>query len=507
MRLIEQALISDDQVKSARVNMTSEQVTFAWDGARCDGDRLCQKVEKLGYKLHPIDEAAEKGAETQKQLLKAIAISGFAAANMMLISIALWSSSGETMGYATRDLFHWVSALIALPTVIYAGQPFFKSAISILKERHTNMDVPISLAVVLAAVMSLSETMRGGEYVYFDSAVMLLFFLLIGRYLDLKARGQARASASKLLSKLQGFATKIVKDGTSRIAMRDIQVGDRLLVTAGDSIPADGIVVEGASDIDMSLVTGETNPETVKASSRVFAGTLNLSAPIEMEVSEVSEKSLLSEVVKLLETAEQSNADYVRLADKAAKLYTPVVHSLGALTFVGWWLLMSAPWQVSLLHAVTVLIITCPCALGLAVPVVQVLASGRLMKNGVLLKSGDALERLAKVDTIVFDKTGTLTRGRPVLSGGPYDDNMLKIAASLAHKSRHPLSKALAEHYIGERIEDLSIEEIAGKIGVVMKLFRQVTGWRYGSPLTACRPRFSILKINYGLMPRRSSMI
>lgn len=462
MRLIEQALLSHDSVDTARVNMTTEQVAFTWRGVRADADSLCATVQKLGYKLHPIDKAAEQSLENEKHLLKTIAVAGFAAANMMLISVALWSSNTETMGFATRDLFHWVSALIALPTVIYAGQPFFRSAAGVLKEGHTNMDVPISLAVILAAGMSLSETIRGGEYVYFDSAVMLLFFLLIGRYLDIKARGQARQSAAKLLSRLQGFATKLVDGIKSTVAVRDIKVGDTLLVAVGDSVPADGHVTRGQSTIDMSLVTGETLPTTVLQGTQVFAGTVNLSAPFEMSVSEVSEDSLLSKVVRLLETAEQSNARYVRLADRAAKLYTPLVHSLGALTFFGWWLVMSAPWQVSLLHAVTVLIITCPCALGLAVPVVQVLASSKLMKQGVLLKSGDALERLAMIDTIVFDKTGTLTKVTPVLAGGTYNQDHLQIAAAMASQSKHPLSKAVYQHFDGEASE-FEVQEIPGK--------------------------------------------
>ena len=462
MRLIEQALLAHDTVLSARVNMTTEQVAFTWRGNKTDADSFCDAVQKLGYKLHPIDQAAEQSLENEKHLLKTIAVAGFAAANMMLISVALWSSDTQTMGFATRDLFHWVSALIALPTVIYAGQPFFRSALGVLKEGHTNMDVPISLAVILAACMSLSETVRGGEYVYFDSAVMLLFFLLIGRYLDIKARGQARQSASKLLSRLHGFATKLVNGVKSSIAIRDIRVGDTILVAVGDSVPADGTISRGKSTIDMSLVTGETLPANVSLESPVFAGTVNLSAPFEMVVSEVSDDSLLSKVVQLLETAEQSNARYVRLADRAAQLYTPLVHSLGALTFLGWWLIISAPWQVSLLHAVTVLIITCPCALGLAVPVVQVLASSRLMKQGVLLKSGDALERLATIDTVVVDKTGTLTKGTPALVGGSYDETKLQIAASLASKSRHPLSKALSRYFEG-KLSELNAEEIAGK--------------------------------------------
>lgn len=463
VRLIENALAANDDVLSARVNMTTERLTFSWAGPVTRGDTLAAQIIKLGYKLHdPGDDESDKiSANAEKQLLKAIAVAGFSAANLMLLSIGLWSSDEETMGFATRDFFHWLSALIALPTVAYSGRPFFHSAFSALKERHTNMDVPISLAVILASLMSISEAARHGEYVYFDSAVMLLFFLLIGRYLDARAKGKARESASRLLSKLAGSATVIDGDGVRRVAIKDLKAGMRLLVAAGENIPADGTIVKGETDIDHSLISGETIPVHAEVGSATLAGTLNLTAPIELTVTKASEQSLLSEIVRMMETAEQGAAKYVRLADRAASLYTPVVHVLSAATFIGW-LLWGMPWQASLLNAVTVLIITCPCALGLAVPVVQVLASGTLLKNGVLLKSGDALERLAGIDTIVFDKTGTLTVGKPQLEGGTYKPDDLKVAASLAVNSRHPLSVALYESYTGD-LHDLDVTEIAGK--------------------------------------------
>jgi len=464
IRLIENALAANDYVTAARVNMSTERMSVSWRGPRGLGDTLAQQITELGYGLYDLGASAghEPVGDIEKQLIKAIAVAGFAAGNLMLISVGLWSSTAEAMGLATQDLFHWLSALIALPTILYAGRPFFRSAYGVLRGGHTNMDVPISLAVILASLMSISETMRHGEHVYFDSAVMLLFFLLIGRYLDARAKGKARSSASQLLSKLAGTAA-VYQDGQLvRLPLKDLKSGMRVLVAAGENIPADGHVVKGTSEIDLSLINGETMPELAKIGSQVFAGTVNLTAPIELNVDKASHKSLLSEIVRMMEVAEQGAAKYVRLADKAASLYTPVVHTFGALTFLGWWLVMQAPWQVSLLHAVTVLIITCPCALGLAVPVVQVLASGKLLKQGILLKSGDALERLASIDTVVFDKTGTLTIGKPELIDGGYKAEQLKLAASLAVHSRHPLSAALSAGYEGPLFE-LAVEELPGK--------------------------------------------
>ncbi|MFC3052760.1 heavy metal translocating P-type ATPase [Kordiimonas pumila] len=463
IRLIENALAAQPDVTAARVNMTTERLAFSWTGEKSRGDALAAEVSKLGYKLFSFDaEKENSGADTEKTLIKAIAASGFAAGNLMLISVGLWSSTAETMGFATRDFFHWVSALIALPIVLYSGQPFFRSAFAALRGGHTNMDVPISLAVILASVMSVSETIRHGDHVYFDSAVMLLFFLLIGRYLDARAKGKARASASRLLSQLAGMAAVKEAGALKRVPISQLKSGMQVLVTAGENFPADGIITAGETDMDMSLISGETIPLHAGVGTDVFAGTLNLTAPVDIEVTKASENSLLSAIVRMMEVAEQGAAKYVRIADKAAALYTPVVHIMGFATFAGWWLLASADWQVALLHAVTVLIITCPCALGLAVPVVQVLASGVLLKNGVLLKSGDALERLAGIDTVVFDKTGTLTVGRPELLPAGYSPAELKLAASLAANSRHPLSKALAEAYTGELIT-LEVKEHPGK--------------------------------------------
>ncbi len=464
IRLIENALAGEKDVSYVRVNMTTERLSFVWGGTRERGDGLAALVTKLGYKLHALggDDAGGGVSNTEKSLIKAIAVAGFAAGNLMLLSVGLWSTDATTMGFATRDLFHWISALIALPTVIYAGQPFFRSALSVLKEGHTNMDVPISLAVTLASVMSISEAMRHGEHVYFDSAVMLLFFLLIGRYLDARAKGKARTSASNLLSKLAGTAAILENGKIKRVPIMELHSGMTVVVAVGENIPADGTILKGETEVDMSLISGETLPQHVEKNGQVFAGTLNLSAPFEMTVTKASENSLLSEIVRMMEVAEQGAAKYVRLADRAARLYTPVVHAFGALTFIGWWLLMSAPWQVSLLHAVTVLIITCPCALGLAVPVVQVLASGKLLKAGILLKSGDALERLATVDAVVFDKTGTLTLGKPELLDGDYSADDLALAASLAAKSNHPLSAAITRSYSGD-VSLLDVKELPGK--------------------------------------------
>jgi len=463
---IEGRLRATPGVVSARVNMSTRRLAVAWRDGEADPSALMRSVQALGYPVTPFDAEALAGAEKSedKRLLSAMAVAGFAAANVMLLSVSIWSGHAGGMGEGTRTLFHWISALIALPAVVYAGQPFFKSALAALRGGGLNMDVPISLAVILAAAMSIYQTIEGAEHAYFDASISLLFFLLIGRYLDHRARARARSAATHLLA-LQARAATVIDDDGAQHAVRiaDIAEGMTVLVAAGERIPVDGTVIDGRSDIDMQLLSGETLPKLAAPGERVFAGTLNLTAPIRVRTTVAADRTLLSEIVKLMELAEQGRARYVRLADRVARIYAPVVHILAAGTFAGWMMFTDAGWQTSLMAAIAVLIITCPCALGLAVPAVQVVASSRLLRAGVLVKAADALERLNDIDTVVFDKTGTLTLGAPVLSGGSYGADDLRQAAALARHSRHPLSRALAAADTSAPLDGITdIREVPG---------------------------------------------
>lgn len=442
IRSIEDSLGAEPGVTAARVNFSTRRVGIDWQGEAADADRLIARVTALGYEAHPFDAGALDAAtgDTEgRALLRCVAVAGFAAGNVMLLSVSVWSGAEA----ATRDLFHWISALIALPAVAYAGQPFYRSAWAALRAGRLNMDVPISLAVILAAATSLYETIYSGDHAWFDASVTLVFFLLIGRYLDHLMRARARSVAAELLALRAAAATVILDDGTRRaVRAADLRPGQVLNVAPGERLAADGRIVDGSSDVDGSMLTGESVPYAVHAGDIVHAGMLNLSGRLRVAVTAAGESTFLAEIVRLMEAAEQGRAAYVRLADRAARIYAPVVHVLAAVTFAGWMVAAGDPRQ-AMLAAVAVLIITCPCALGLAVPAVQVAASGALMRLGLLVKSGDALERLARVDTAVFDKTGTLTVARPVLVGDVSDDD-LALAAGLARESRHPLAVALA---------------------------------------------------------------
>jgi len=447
--LIETVLSRQPGVVSARVNMTTRRLALAWRPGETGAEALVGVVARLGYRLVPFDAGRIDGERKRREgeLVRAMAVAGFAAGNVMLLSVSVWAGASQGMGPATRDLLHWISALVAMPAIAYAGRPFFRSALSVLRMGRTNMDVPISIGVLLATAMSLYQTARGAEHAYFDSAIGLLFFLLVGRYLDLLARGRARSAAEHLLA-LGGAAVTVIEPGGGRrlLAPSRVEPGMTVLVAAGERVGCDGSIAGGTSEIDTSLIDGESLPKPAGPGTQVFAGTLNLSAPVTVTVAAVGDRTLLAEIARLIEAAEQQRGRYVALADRVARLYAPVVHSLALITFLGWWLAAGAAWQEALLIAIAVLIITCPCALALAVPVVQVIASGRLLRRGILVKSGTALERLAGADTVVFDKTGTLTRGRPRLvrpAGEPPDREALALAASLAAASRHPLARAL----------------------------------------------------------------
>ncbi|MGO1118777.1 heavy metal translocating P-type ATPase [Rhodovibrionaceae bacterium A322] len=465
VRKIERGLNELPEVDNARLNMTTRRLAITWKGARELGSTFAAKVESLGYKVVPYEPSrlSDQDSRQERELLWCMAVAGFAAANVMLLSVAIWAGHSQGMGPATRSLLHWFSALIALPALIYAGRPFFRSAWTALKVRSTNMDVPISLAVVLASGMSLSETIMGGRHTYFDSAITLLFFLLLGRYLDRRARGKARSAAERLLAlDAQSVTVVLPEGGQKRLPPDQVEQGMTVLVASGERISVDGQVCQGCSEVDTSLITGESLPRLAEPGSDVFAGTINLSAPLRLTVSAVGEKTLLAGIVRLMEVAEQKRARFVSLADRLSRVYAPVVHLAALLAFLGWWLGAGLEWQPSLLIAVAVLIITCPCALGLAVPAVQVIASGRLMRQGLLLKSGTALERLVQVDTVVFDKTGTLTLGQPELRLDGQLPEALKLAASLAANSRHPLARALVAA-VPDSVALEAVQELAGR--------------------------------------------
>lgn len=441
---VEAALQAMPGVISARVNLTQKRVSVEAEGT-VTAAQLIAVLEGQGQEAHELDPGLLSTTETDRQgrdLLMRLGVAFFSMMNVMLLSVAVWSGAED----ATRDLFHWISGAIALPTVIFAGQPFFKSAWASLRQGKLGMDVPISLALILASSISVYETWMSGHHAYFDAAVMLAFFLLLGRYLDHRTRAIARSAAEELAALEVPRAILLLDGAEIETPIAEIHPGDTVLVRPGARMPVDGVVLHGASELDRSLLTGESLPVQAGQGTVVSAGEVNLTGPLTVQVTAAGKDSSLHRMADLVAVAEGAKTRYTSLADRAAKLYSPLVHILSFSAFGYWMWASGGDLRYAINISAAVLIITCPCALGLAVPAVITSASGRLFRKGLLIKHGTALERLAEVDTVVFDKTGTLTLGVPEpVSLADQPREAVALAAALAAGSSHPLARALAE--------------------------------------------------------------
>ncbi|MBV0890996.1 cadmium-translocating P-type ATPase [Paracoccus sp. Z118] len=452
---VERALMAVPEVRSARVNLTLRRVAVDAPGLTA-GD-LIPVLDRIGFEAHELDPQALSSTAADRQgrdILMRIGVSGFAMMNIMMLSVAVWSGAEA----ATRDMFHWISGAIALPTVVFAGKPFFSAAWRGLKAGRMGMDLPIALAIILASAISIYETLQSGRHAYFDAAVMLCFFLLIGRYLDYRTRAVARSAAEELTA-LEVPRATLLQDGDEvAVPVADLRPGDLILIRPGARVAADGVIERGDSDIDRSALTGESIPVPAAPGAALSAGEVNLTGPIVLRVTAAGRDSSLARLTALVAAAESARGRYTSVADRMSRAYAPVVHIL-AFASLGFWLWKTGEARPALNIAAAVLIITCPCALGLAVPAVVTAASGRLFRRGLLIKDGTALERMAEIDTVVFDKTGTLTMGTPQLQSlRPLPVEMRPLAAALAGGSSHPLSRALAAALDGgtpAAVEDL----------------------------------------------------
>ncbi len=449
-------------VSEARLNLSTGKLHVAWRGDAVAPQAVIHRVRALGYEAAPYDAAQslDAGREEGKRLLRYLAIAGFGTVFVVGLTDAIWYSSGD-IGPATRQVFFWLAAAVSIPVTLFVSQPFFQSALKSLAKRQTNMDLPISLAILLSLGLSLYQTARHGAQTYFDAAVMLAFLLLIGRYLDYLLRDRARGAAQQLVLLQASTARRVKPDGDMEtVAARELAAGDHILLASGERVPADGIA-EDDTDADIALVTGESAPVTVRRGEALRAGSIIVGRPLVLRATASVDDSLIADLARLLEAGQQTRSLYVRLADRAARAYVPFVTTMSLLVFAGWFA-AGATLSVALTNAIAVLIITCPCALGLAVPAVQIVATGRLFNRGVFVKSGDALERLAEIDRAVFDKTGTLTLGTPHLQNlAEIAPGTLEAAARLARASRHPLARAIAEA-AGAGPVATGVDEIAG---------------------------------------------
>lgn len=436
---IEGALMKLDTVVEARVNLSTRRVRVRWRNA-ASPPPLVAALAQAGYDASLASLQDDVRDPEMDRLVRATAVAGFAMMNIMMLSVAIWSGAGSGL----RDVFHIISGVLAIPVVVYSGRIFVQSAWSALRVGKTNMDVPITVGILLTVALSAYDTLQRGAHAYFDAATSLIFVLLVGRTLDHMMRRKARTAVMGLARLMPRGAAVLGADGRQTYTPADaIRAGEVVLVQAGDRIPLDGVIIAGEADMDAAIVSGESAPVRAAPGTAVLSGMLNTNGRLEVRVSHTMQDSFIASMISMMEAAEHGRARYRRLADRAAALYTPVVHTLAAASFAGW-LLATGNWHQALTIAVSVLIITCPCALGLAVPMVHVMAARRLFELNIALKDGSALERLAEVDMVAFDKTGTLTFGQMQVVSHSVSGDDLGAAITLAAASRHPASQAIA---------------------------------------------------------------
>ncbi|WP_262266322.1 heavy metal translocating P-type ATPase [Microvirga yunnanensis] len=482
---VERTLAKLPGVERARVNLSTKRVAVAWRTADGVPPDLIGALRGIGYESHLFTMDQDAKDPELARLVKALAVAGFCSMNIMMLSLAVWSGADA----GSRQAFHLISALLALPALVYSGQVFYASAWSALRHGRTNMDVPISIGVTLAFALSVYDTLHNAPHAYFDAATSLLFFLLIGRTLDHVMRERARSAVAGL-ARLAPRGATVLRDGRPLyVPVSEIEPGATVLVAAGERVPVDGVVEQGASELDCSMISGESAPRPVAAGDEVQAGVMNLMGALTVRAAARAEDSFLAEMVRMMEAAEGGRTRYRRLADRAAALYSPVVHAMALLSFLGW-LYLTGDWHVSVTIAIAVLIITCPCALGLAVPIVQVVAARRLFERGIMVKDGSALERMAEIDGVAFDKTGTLTLGRPSLANAEeIPPSAMGIALGMTIGSRHPAARAIAEAAAQGAGRTMAFERIEEMPGLGLEAVRDGDRYRLGRPEWALEGR------------------
>lgn len=452
---VERILKGQAGIRDVRVNLSRKRASIT----ATPGDDPTPWIAALldaGYEAH--ESTAQPSSSHANGLLLRLGVAGFAMMNVMLLSVAVWAGASDSF----RDLFHWIAALIALPATVYSAQPFFAQAWTALSHRRLNMDVPISLAIILACALSLYQALTGGEDTYFDAALSLTFFLLAGRYLEYQMRQTARSAANDLAA-LEPHRAICLEDG-KRVskALDEIAVNSDLWLTTGSRVPIDAILRTDGAQVDASALTGESDPVFKAKGSQLIAGEILLTGPVTARTLVKSEGSTLRRMVQLVAAAEGARGRYTSLADRAARFYAPFVHGIAIATFL-FWMFWDGDVTKALTVAIATLIITCPCALGLAVPAVATVATGNLFRRKALVKSETALERVSEINTVIFDKTGTLTRPALEVPQG-IGPEVAQVLKALAAASAHPLSQSLSaamDDVTGAELHD--VQEVQGK--------------------------------------------
>ncbi|WP_372378424.1 heavy metal translocating P-type ATPase [Vibrio natriegens] len=460
--LIEKQVSNTKGLVSIRVNTTTNRALLAWDKTQVRLSELLAAIHKLGYKAAPFEADVQEASYHQmmKQYLYRLGIAGLATMQVMMLAVALYLEVFGDLEPEFKNYFRWVSLIFATPVLLYSALPFYLNAWRSIKGRTLGMDVPVSIALIFAYVASLVATFTEQGEVFFESISMFTFFLLVGRFLEMRARRKAAAASGNLLKLIPAIATTL--DG-EQIPVKTLKIGDRIRVLPGEHIPADGKVISGRIHIDESMLTGESVHVVKKEGDAVFAGTLNGDESFELEVTSSKADSVISNIVRLQDEAQHSKPKIAEIADVVARYFVGAILIISAGTWLYWhqtkpddafWIMLS------------VLVATCPCALSLATPTALTCATSRMGNFGILLRKGHVFETLCKVNHLVVDKTGTLTKGdieisRTSVFGEITEPESLALAAALEAHANHPIARSFAQY----SKEDVVVSEVKNVIG------------------------------------------
>ncbi len=450
-----------DGVVEARVDLGRSTAEVVWDPTAVPLSRVARAIDSLGYPVHPYRGEArlELRRREERALLIKIAVAGAAAGNAMLLAAALYAGLFGDMSAPYRQLLRWTSLVVTAPAFLFAAQPFLRGALGALRARALHMDLPIAVGLTAGFVAGLINTVRGAGEVYFDSVSALIFLLLVGRWIQLRQQRRA-ADAAELLFSLTPSSARVVEAGAVRdVPLDALVVGMTVEVRAGDTVPVDGVVVSGRSAVNAALLTGESMPAPIDVGDEVHAGTVNLSSPVRVVARATGDDTRVGRLMRHVEEEARRRAPIVRAADRVIGIFVVSVLVLSAVTFVAW---LSAGPERAVENAVALLVVTCPCALGLATPLAVSVAIGRAARRGILIKGGDALERMARPGTMILDKTGTLTEGKQRLVDWHGSDDARRRAAALEQGSAHPLARALVAATPGPLPVATDVAELIG---------------------------------------------
>ncbi|MDT8341390.1 MAG: heavy metal translocating P-type ATPase metal-binding domain-containing protein, partial [Longimicrobiales bacterium] len=469
----EHVLLRTPGVREAHVSYATGRATLRWDPTRTGLSRLAGTVQALGYRPRLLGEAARP----DRDLLVRLGVASFAALNVMLLSAALYAGWFDGMAERFRLLFQWTSLALATPVALWAAAPFFAGAWTGLRRGFLHMDLPISLAVAVLYAHGVVVTVTGFGEAYLDSLTMLVALLLAGRVLEGHGRRRAAEAATSLAATLPATGRRVLPGGgTETVPTTELRVGDRVMVGAGEDLPADGMVVSGAASVRAALLTGESRPVAVESGQRVFGGTCLVDGALEVKVTAVGEESTVTRMARgLRDAADRSGSP--TSADRIAPWFTAATLAVAAATLLGWGL--NAGWGPALTATVAVLVVACPCALALSHPLAAAAGLGAAARRGLLLRSPDALLRLAEVDTAALDKTGTVTEG--ALEVLEADDATLRIAAGLERYSRHPVALAVVREAVRRGIPLPRARSVWEEVGKGMRGEVDGVAWRLES--------------------------